>query len=90
MSDESNKRKEKGEETLLTGRRDILGQFGGAVGIASLGSLFGPDLLRRVEAAPQATGALTPQQVATDERFWTSIQQAFGVTRSVMNHAHTN
>jgi isopenicillin-N epimerase len=66
-------------------RRDFLRTVGGGVGVASLAPLFGSDTLGVLEAAAQQTVGVDPQQVAQDETFWREIQQAFSVSRSMIN-----
>lgn len=66
-------------------RRDFLRTTGGAVGIAAAATLFGIDSLRRVEAAGAGVAGLTPEQAAQDEAYWREIQQAFSVSRSIVN-----
>ena len=65
-------------------RRDFLKVVGGASGLAMASVMFGPDLMQRVEAAAEIT-ALDPKEAAQDEAFWREIQQAFTVSRGLIN-----
>lgn len=58
--------------------------MGGASGLAMASVMFGPDLMQRVEAAVELT-ALDPKEAAQDEAFWREIQQAFTVSRGLIN-----
>ena len=51
--------------------------MGGASSLAMASILFGPDLMKRVEAATEKTAGLDPKDVAQNEAFWREIQQAF-------------
>src|SRR5260370_16618671 len=39
----------------------------------------------RVRAATSAAGTRTPEEIATDEDFWSEIRAAFSVDRNVIN-----
>ena len=62
-------------------RRDFLGQ----VGFAALTSATVAGLLDEVRAAAAGVAHLTPEQAAASEDFWLAIQQAFTVTRGIVN-----
>ena len=66
-------------------RRRFLHSVGEAGGAALVTTLFGPETARRVEAASRATAAQTPEEVARDESYWSEVQQAFSVSRSIIN-----
>ena len=66
-------------------RRSALKTMGGIFGLTAMATLIGPDTFRRVAEAAQQTAGLSPQQVAQDEDFWTEIQQAFTMRRSLTN-----
>lgn len=51
-----------------------------ALSSATVASLF-----ENVNAAGRAVGHLTPVEVAADEDYWSRIQQAFSVTRGIVN-----
>jgi isopenicillin-N epimerase len=62
-------------------RRDFLGQ----AGFAALTSATVAGLLDRVHAAAAGVAHLTPEQAAANEDFWLAIQQAYTVTRGIVN-----
>ena len=66
-------------------RRRFLSSAGGAGGAAMATTLFGPKAIRRVEAAASRAGGQSPEELASDESFWSDIQQAFTVSRSLIN-----
>lgn len=66
-------------------RRRFLSSVGRGVGLAALSSPAVGSLLRDVEAAARRVAHLTPEEAARDEDFWFSIQQAFTVTRGIVN-----
>ena len=66
-------------------RRHFLKVMGGASSLAMASILFGPDLMKRVEAATEKTAGLDPKDVARNEAFWREIQQAFTVSRGLIN-----
>jgi selenocysteine lyase/cysteine desulfurase len=63
-------------------RRHFLKTIGGAAGLATM---VGSNSFKQVEAAVGQVTGLTPQQVARDETFWMEIQQAFSMSRSLVN-----
>jgi selenocysteine lyase/cysteine desulfurase len=66
-------------------RRDFLSKVGKGLGLAALSSTTVAALLNDVHAATKKIDHLTPEQVAMDEDFWFEIQQAFTVTRGIIN-----
>src|SRR6478735_5161662 len=66
-------------------RRSFLSLAGKGLGLAALSSATVASLLKNVEAATKAVDHLSPEQVATDEDFWATIQQSFSVTRGIIN-----
>jgi selenocysteine lyase/cysteine desulfurase len=66
-------------------RRDFLAQVGRGVGLAALTSATVAGLLDDVRAAAAGVARLTPEQAAADEDFWLAIQQAYTVTRGIVN-----
>src|SRR5215813_6837328 len=66
-------------------RRDFLSLAGKSLGLAALSSATVGELLKQVQAATKTVAHLTPQQAAMDEDYWTTIQQAFSVTRGIIN-----
>ncbi len=66
-------------------RRRFLSSVGKGVGLAALSSSTVASLLRDVHAAARSVSHLTPEEAARDEDFWFEIQQAFSVTRGIVN-----
>src|SRR5947207_2762603 len=66
-------------------RRDFLSLSGKGLGLAALSSATVALLLRNVEAASSNLADLTPEEAATDEDYWTAIQNSFSVTRGIIN-----
>ena len=66
-------------------RRSFLGTLGKGLGATTVGTLFGPGTMRRVEAASRRVTGIGPIETAKDEVYWRDIQQAFTVTRSLIN-----
>src|ERR1700758_2375332 len=69
----------------LRTRRDFLSLAGKGLGLAALSSATVASLLRNVEAATKNIAHLTPEEAATDEDYWAIIQNAFSVTRAIIN-----
>ncbi len=63
----------------------MLSLAGKGLGLAVLSSSTVASLLREVEAANRSVVHLTPQQAAMDEDYWFTIQNAFSVTRGIVN-----
>src|SRR5436189_2626055 len=68
-----------------TSRRDFLSLVGKGLGLATLSSSQIAALLKEVEAATTSVAHLPLDQVAMDEDYWTVIQNAFTVTRGIIN-----
>src|SRR5207248_11369671 len=66
-------------------RRDFLSLAGKSLGLAALSSATVASLLKNVAAATQSVAYLTPEQAAMDEDYWAIIQNAFTVTRGIIN-----
>ena len=66
-------------------RRSFLGTLGKGFGAATAGTLFGPETMRRVEASSRRLAGIGPAEAAKDEAYWRNIQQAFTVTRSLID-----
>src|SRR5437016_8277185 len=66
-------------------RRDFLSLAGKSLGLAALCSATVASLLKNVAAATQSIAHLTPEQAAMDEDYWAIIQNAFTVTRGIIN-----
>jgi selenocysteine lyase/cysteine desulfurase len=68
-----------------TSRRCFLSLAGKGLGLAALSSSTVASLLKEVQAATNSVAHLTPQQTALDEDYWSVIQNAFTVTRGIIN-----
>jgi isopenicillin-N epimerase len=68
-----------------TTRRNFLSLAGKGLGLASLAVPSIGALLREVEAATRSVSHLSPDQAAMDEDYWSVIQNAFTVTRGIVN-----
>jgi len=66
-------------------RRDFLSLAGKGLGLAALSSATVASLLKEIQAASKSIAHLTPAQAAMDEDFWFTIQNAFSVTRGIIN-----
>jgi selenocysteine lyase/cysteine desulfurase len=66
-------------------RRDFLSLAGKGLGLAALSSATIASLLRNLEAATKSVAHLSPEEAAMDEDYWASIQEAFTVTRGIIN-----
>src|SRR5436190_5786039 len=66
-------------------RRDFIHIAGKSLGLAALCSPTVASLLRNVEAATKNVAHLTPEEAATDEDYWATIQNSFSVTRGIIN-----
>ena len=70
---------------LETSRRGFLSLAGKGLGLAALSVPNIGALVREVEAASRSVAHLTPEQAAIDEDYWSVIQNAFTVTRGIIN-----
>jgi len=77
--------REASRSKVSVGRRRFLSSVGKGVGLAALSSPAVASLLKDVEAASRRVAHLTPGEAARDEDFWFSVQQAFTVTRGIVN-----
>ena len=66
-------------------RRSFLKSVGAGIGAASVSSMFGPETIGHVEAATSRVAAQDPVATAEDESYWRDIQQAFSVSRRMIN-----
>lgn len=66
-------------------RRNFVSLAGKGLGLATLSSLTVTSLLKEVLAASKHVAHLTPEQAAMDEDYWAAIQNAFSVTRGIIN-----
>ena len=68
-----------------TSRRNFLSFAGKGLGLAAVAFPTIGALVKDVEAASGSVAHLTPQQAAMDEDYWSIIQNAFTVTRGIIN-----
>ena len=66
-------------------RRNFLSLAGKSLGLAAASSSTITGLLKEINAATRSVAHLTPQQAARDEDYWSTIQNAFTVTRGIIN-----
>src|SRR5947208_4171876 len=66
-------------------RRNFLSLAGKSLGLAALSSSTIGSLLKEIQAATKTVAHLTPEQAAMDEDYWSTIQNAFTVTRGIIN-----
>lgn len=66
-------------------RRKFLSSAGKGLGLAVLSSATVASLFENITAAGKAVDHLSPLAVAADEDYWATIQQAFSVTRGIIN-----
>src|SRR5437764_3722810 len=71
--------------TIQFPRRNFLSLAGKSLGLAALSSSTIASLLKEIEAATKSIAHLSPEQAAMDESYWSTIQQAFSVTRGIIN-----
>ena len=70
---------------IETNRRAFLSLAGKSIGLAALAVPSIGKLVKEVEAATTNISHLTPEQAAMDEDYWSIIQNAFTVTRGIVN-----
>src|SRR5438552_10553711 len=66
-------------------RRSFLSAAGKGLGLMALSSATVASLFKNIEAAGKSIEHLSPLEAATDEDYWATIQQAFSVTRGIVN-----
>ena len=66
-------------------RRSFIESVGRGLGLATVTTLLGPATLKRVEAQTRRVADLSPEEVAQDEFFWRDVQNAFSISRSLIN-----
>ncbi len=66
-------------------RRQFLSSVGKGVGLAALSSAAVASFLDDIRAASARISHLAPEEAAQDEDFWFTIQNAFTVTRGIIN-----
>ncbi|HXV64524.1 MAG TPA: aminotransferase class V-fold PLP-dependent enzyme [Vicinamibacteria bacterium] len=72
-------------------RRRFLQTLGAGLGAAGVTTIFDPGETARVEAATGRVASLVPEEVARDESYWRDVQQAFSISRSLidLNNGYT-
>ncbi len=72
-------------------RRSFLKALGAGVGAASISTVFDPMTISKVEAATRRVASVAPEDVASDESYWSEVQQAFSISRSLidLNNGYT-
>ncbi len=76
---------EKFSKEMKRDRRDFLSLAGKGIGLAALSIPTIGAVVKEVEAASRSVAHLNPQQAAIDEDYWSVIQNAFTVTRGIIN-----
>src|SRR5215203_2945185 len=66
-------------------RRKFLSSAGKGFGMMALSSSVAAALFENLQAKTRAVEHLAPAEVAADEDFWATVQQAFSVTRGIVN-----
>ena len=66
-------------------RRAFLSSAGKGLGLMALSSTAVASLFENVNAAGRSIDHLSPIEAALDEDYWANIQQAFSVTRGIIN-----
>ncbi len=66
-------------------RRRFVQSAGKGLGLMALSSATVASLFENVNAAGKGVDHLSPFEVALDEDYWSNIQQAFSVTRGIVN-----
>ena len=66
-------------------RRTFLSSAGKGLGLMALSSATVASLFENINAAGRAIDHLSPVEAAADEDYWSTIQQAFSVTRGIIN-----
>ncbi|MFT3746078.1 MAG: aminotransferase class V-fold PLP-dependent enzyme [Pyrinomonadaceae bacterium] len=66
-------------------RRKFISSAGKSFGLMAMSSATVGSLFREVTAAGKQISHLSPLEAAADEDYWATIQQAFSVTRGIVN-----
>lgn len=72
-------------KTSTASRREFLSKVGKGLGLAALTTSSIAAMLEDLYAASKRVANLSPLEAAMDEDFWFEIQQAFSITRSIIN-----
>ena len=70
---------------MTVDRRTFISSVGKGLGLAAMSSATVASLFKDVNAAGRAISHLSPLEAALDEDYWATIQQAFSVTRGIVN-----
>lgn len=73
------------ERLVRNNRREFLSVAGKGIGLAALACPTVATLLQEIQAATNSVAHLSTEQVALDEDYWSVIQNAFTVTRGIIN-----
>ena len=66
-------------------RRSFLANAGRSLGLMAVSSAVTASLFENVATAGRSVDHLSPLEAAIDEDYWSTIQQAFSVTRGIVN-----
>lgn len=69
----------------IVGRRRFLSNAGKGLGLMAMSSATVASLFDTVQGAGRSVEHLSPIRAAMDEDYWATIQQAFSVTRGIIN-----
>ena len=72
-------------EAPMIDRRSFISKIGKSIGLATLAYPSLGAMLEDLNAASKRIAHLSPVEAAADEDFWSEIQQAFSVTRGIIN-----
>lgn len=75
----------KPEFKLEFNRRKFLSSVGKGFGMMALSSTIVGSLFEKLQAKTREIEHISAEQIASDEDYWTTIQQAFSVTRGIVN-----
>ena len=66
-------------------RRNFLQKFSGVAGLTAASGLINPLIARQIEKALNRVSGYTADELARDEAFWYTIQQAYTVNPNIIN-----
>lgn len=70
---------------MKTTRRTFVNRLSAIAGGVTLGAYFNPLMAEEIEFASQKIAGLSPSDVAMNEDYWATIQQAYSVSPSIIN-----
>jgi isopenicillin-N epimerase len=70
---------------MTVDRRTFISSAGKGLGLMALSSATVGSMFKQVVAAGKHINHLSPNEAAMDEDYWSTIQQAFSVTRGIVN-----